>query len=61
MPYILTGYRLCSDRSAYATVFFKKSTYASNVLLRDIEDRIARLTMIRRVSCGQAEAWKYKQ
>ncbi len=36
-----------ADRSAYATVFFKQSAYASTVLLRDIEDRIARLTMIR--------------
>ena len=33
--------------SAYATVFFQRQTYEDNELLRDIEDRIARLTMIR--------------
>ncbi len=34
-------------RSAYATTFFSRQTYNDSSLLRDIEDRIARLTMIR--------------
>ena len=35
--------------SAYATVFFSRLAYNRSVLLRDIEDRISRLTMIRQV------------
>ncbi len=48
---LLTTNCSCVDRSAYATVFFKQNAYASNILLRDIEDRIARLTMIRLEEC----------